>query len=92
MPDKLSGIAFWPRACQPFAPPCYMERSVPELVNRLDSLLTPRQGKGAAAQIARELTTRLGPNLDKAVLDPVCVTPGDGDDATVPVIHPHSDF
>jgi pimeloyl-ACP methyl ester carboxylesterase len=30
--------------------------------------------------------------VDKAVLDPVCVTPGDGDDATVPVIHAHSDF
>jgi hypothetical protein len=200
---------FWPRACQPFAPPCYMERSVPELVNRLNSLLTSGQEKGTAAQIAQELTTRLGPNLnqerlagdlreltprydrilvngysqgapisaaaiaqlpagqidkislvtvgsplrrlygrgfpiyfgpdclddlrellgggkqvrwrnavrksdyigdfafadpygddgllehfavDKAVLDPVCVTPGDGDDATVPVIHGHSDF
>jgi hypothetical protein len=37
---------FWPRACQPFAPPCYMERSVPELVNRLDSLLTAGRRKG----------------------------------------------
>jgi hypothetical protein len=30
--------------------------------------------------------------VDKAVLDPVGVTPGDGDDATLPVIHAHSDF
>jgi len=30
--------------------------------------------------------------VDKAVLDPVCVVPDDGDGATVPVIHGHSDF
>jgi hypothetical protein len=49
---------FWPRAAHPLAPPCYAERAVPELVNRVEFLR--RGGEGNVLLSCHSQGTILG--------------------------------
>lgn len=54
---------FWPRAVHPLAPPCYAERAIPEVVDRI-RLLTPHPpAKREDLPHSRELTVPAGPVL-----------------------------
>jgi hypothetical protein len=45
---------FWPRACHPFGPPCYAERSVPEVVTRIRRLVGDRSAGATDPAVAQQ--------------------------------------
>jgi hypothetical protein len=67
---------FWPRAVHPLAPPCYAERVIPQLINRVEALGQRGpvlvSGHSQGAMISSALFQQLPPTPDRALVTYGC--------------------